>query len=68
MSYQLLEIEQVWSKRMNLAITEGRERERVYIDNVLTAVMLEVANKQHQAGLKLARDIVRGLPPQEGTK
>lgn len=67
MKDQLLQLEQI-EKRIKEARNQGRELERVYIDNVLTAVMLEVANKQHTAGLKLARDIVRGLPLSEGTK
>lgn len=67
MKAQLEQLAQI-EKRMKEAHAQGREIEREYIDNVLTAVMLEVAHKQHQAGLKLARDIVRGLPLTEGTK
>ena len=48
--------------RIAQAIKQGRETERVFIDNVLTAVMLDSVDPQQREGLRLARDIVRGLP------
>ena len=48
--------------RIAEAIKQGREAERVFIDNVLTAVMLDATDQNQRDGLRLARDIVRGLP------
>ncbi len=62
MNSRLVELEQAWSKRINEARKEGREAERLYIDNVLTATMLDAMNPDQRAALKLARDLVRGLP------
>ncbi len=49
-------------KRLDLAYQQGRETERLHIDNFLTATMLDAMDPDQRAALKLARDLVRGLP------
>lgn len=50
--------------RIAEAKQDGRALEREFITNVLTATMLDCTDPNQKQGLRLARDIVRGLPPQ----
>lgn len=49
-------------QRLETARRQGREIERLFIVNVLTATMLDTQNQQQRDGIRLARDLVRGLP------